>query len=291
MRPAIHRSSIPDSQIFTIKYLEHPHFDPIWHSHSEYQLFVPLEGTGTRFIGDSIKNFTKNELILIGSNLPHLWRSDDAYFEKNSTLKTRGIVIYLQESFLGEHLMTKDEMVQLRNFFKKSSRGLEFHGKVKTTVIEMMKELLQLTGLPALIHLLRILNILADTKSYSFISHNEYVEPFKKDEADRMNSVYEYILKNYRKKINLNELADLVCMTPTSFSRYFAAANNKGFSKFITELRIKHACKLLTETELSVASIADRTGFKTLSNFNKHFKDEMQKKPTDYKKEFLQMLS
>lgn len=290
MRAAIHKHSIPDSQIFTIKYLEDHYFDPIWHSHSEYQLFVPLEGTGTRFIGDSIKTFTPNELILTGSNLPHLWRSDDAYFEKNSILKIRGIVIYLQESFLGDHLMEKEEMVLLKNFFKKSSRGLEFHGKVKATVIEMMKELLVLNGLPAVIHLLRILHLLADTKSYNFISHNEYVEPFKKDEADRMNDVYEYILKNYRKKIHLNELADLVCMTPTSFSRYFAATNNKGFSKFITELRVKHACKLLTETELSVAAIADRTGFKTLSNFNKHFKEEMSKKPTDYKKEFLQIL-
>lgn len=290
MRAALHKSSIPDSQIFAVKYLEDHYFDRIWHSHSEYQLFVPLEGTGTRFIGDSIKTFTPNELILTGSNLPHLWRSDDAYFEKNSNLKIRGIVIYLQESFLGDHLMQKEEMMLLKNFFKKSSRGLEFHGKIKTTVIGMMKELLTLTGLPALIHLLKILNLLAETKSYSFISHNEYVEPFKKDEADRMNNVYEYILKNYRKKIHLNELADLVCMTPTSFSRYFAAANNKGFSKFISELRVKHACKLLTETELSVAAIADRTGFKTLSNFNKHFKDEMNMKPTDYKKEFLQIL-
>jgi AraC-like DNA-binding protein len=291
MKTAIHKHSIPDSQIFTVKYLEDHYFDPVWHSHSEYQLFVPLEGTGTRFIGDSIKNFTPNELILIGSNLPHLWRSDETYFEKSAPLKVSGIVIYLQESFLGEHLMAKDEMVQLRNFFKKSSRGLEFHGKVRITVIEMMKELLMLSGLPAFIHLLKILNALANTKEYSFISHNEYNDPFKKDEADRMSSVYEYILKNYRKKIHLNELADLVCMTPTSFSRYFAAANNKGFSKFITELRVKHACKLLTETDLSVAAIAERTGFKTLSNFNKHFRDEMNKKPTDYKKEFLQILS
>jgi transcriptional regulator GlxA family with amidase domain len=144
-----------------------------------------------------------------------------------------------------------------------------------------------LNGLAAFIQVLKILNLLAATREYHFISHNEYVEPFKKDETDRMSSVYEYILKNYRKKIHLNELADLVCMTPTSFSRYFTTATNKGFSKFITELRIKHACKLLTETDLSVSVISDRSGFKTLSNFNKQFKDVMLKRPMDYKKEFL----
>jgi AraC-like DNA-binding protein len=289
MKAAIHKSSIPDSQIFMIKYLEDQYFDPVWHSHSEYQLFVPLEGTGTRFIGDSIKTFHPNELILTGSNLPHLWRSDEAYFEKNSPLKIRGVVIYLQESLLGEHLMGKEELVQLKKLFKRSSRGLEFYGPVKPKVIQMMKELAEQAGLEAFIQLLKILNLLATTKEYHFISHNEYVDPFKKDETDRMSSVYEYILKNYRKKIHLTELAELVCMTPTSFSRYFTAANNKGFAKFISELRVKHACKLLTETDLSISVISERSGFKTLSNFNKQFKDEMKKKPSDYKKEFLNM--
>ncbi|NNU33259.1 helix-turn-helix transcriptional regulator [Mucilaginibacter sp. S1162] len=270
-----------------IKYLEDQYFDPVWHSHSEYQLFVPLEGTGTRFIGDSIKAFKPGELILTGANLPHLWRSDEAYFEKNSVLKIRGVVIYLQESLLGEHLMAKDEMVQLKKLFKRSSRGLEFYGNVKKQVITMMNELVQLTGLESFIHLLKILNLLSSTKEYHYISHNEYVDPFKENETDRMSNVYEYILKNYRKKIHLNELADMLCMTPSSFSRYFAAANNKGFARFITELRIKHACKLLTETDLSVAMISERSGFKTLSNFNKQFRDEMKKKPSDYRKEFL----
>jgi AraC-like DNA-binding protein len=287
MKAAIHKSAIPESQIFMIKYLEDQYFDPVWHSHSEYQLFVPLEGTGTRFIGDSIKSFDPNELILTGANLPHLWRSDEVYFEKNSMLKIRGIVIYLQESVLGEHLMGKEELVQLKKLFKRSSRGLEFYGDVKQKVIIMMKELVQLTGLEAFINLLGILNLLSSTKDYHYISHNEYLDPVKENETNRMSSVYEYILKNYRKKIHLNELADMLYMTPTSFSRYFTTANNKGFAKFISELRVKHACKLLIETDLSIATISERSGFKTLSNFNKQFKEEMKKRPSEYKKEFL----
>jgi AraC-type DNA-binding domain-containing proteins len=248
---------------------------------------VPLEGNGTRFIGDSIKSFGPNELILTGSNLPHLWRSDEAYFEKNSPLKISGIVIYLQESLLGEHLMKKEEMLQLNKLFKRSSRGLEFYGDVRQQVISMMKELLELKGLDSFIHLLKILNLLSATKEYHYISHNEYVDPFKENETDRMSRVYEYALKNYRKKIHQNELADLLCMTSTSFSRYFTTVNNKNFASFISELRIKHACKLLTETDLSIAIVAEKSGFKTLSNFNKQFKAEMNTKPSAYRQEFL----
>ena len=57
MKPAFHKSAIPASQIFVIRHLEEKHFDPVWHAHSEYQLFVVLQGTGTRFIGDSISSF------------------------------------------------------------------------------------------------------------------------------------------------------------------------------------------------------------------------------------------
>ncbi|HZG24710.1 MAG TPA: cupin domain-containing protein, partial [Chitinophagaceae bacterium] len=76
MKTVIHKSTIPDSNIFVVRDLKEKHFDPTWHSHSEFQLFVVLEGTGTRFIGDSIKRFHPGELILTGPHLPHLWRSD-----------------------------------------------------------------------------------------------------------------------------------------------------------------------------------------------------------------------
>ncbi|GAA4912306.1 AraC family transcriptional regulator [Mucilaginibacter defluvii] len=287
MKPAVHKSSIPDSQIFMIEYLDDKYFDPVWHSHFEYQLFVPLEGTGTRFIGDSIQSFVPNELILTGSNLPHLWRSDEAYFDKNSGLKVRGIVIYLQENLLGEHIMSKNELLQFNKLFERSAKGLIFFGRARDEVISRMHELLELKGLSAFICLLQIIEMLANTKDYKTISYVAYNEPIHKAEADRMGKVYEYILRNYRKKIHQNELADLLCMTPTSFSRYFARVSNKGFSQFVTELRVKHACQLLTETDLPVAEIAERSGFKTLSNFNKLFKDQMQKKPSEYKKEFM----
>ena len=97
MKSAFHKSTIPESRIFVIQHLREKHFDPVWHSHAEYQLFVNLEGTGTRFIGDNISSFKPGELTLMGANLPHLWRSDEGYFKKESHLKTNGIVIYFKE--------------------------------------------------------------------------------------------------------------------------------------------------------------------------------------------------
>jgi len=137
------------------------------------------------------------------------------------------------------------------------------------------------------IHLLHILEILAVTKEYHYISSKAYDEGIDQHETDRLNKVYEYAFKNFRKKVLLDDLAELLHMTPTSFSRYFAMKNNKPFSRFIAEIRIKHACKMLTETDESIAQICYDCGFNTLSNFNRQFKEIMLKKPMQYKKEFM----
>lgn len=270
-----------------IRELDEKHFDPIWHAHSEYQLFVVLEGTGTRFIGDSIKSFKPGELILTGPHLPHVWRNDEAYFQKDSPLKASGIVIYLNEYFLGEHFLDKEELVMLKKLFVKSMRGLEFYGEKKAEVIGLMKELTQCEGIASFILVLRILQLLSTTKEYHYISSRAYDNTFDQHETDRLNKVYEYVFQNFRRKIQVKDLADLLNMTPTSFSRYFTMKNNKSFSRFISEIRIKHACKMLTETDEPVSQICYACGFDTLSNFNKQFKDITQKKPTQYKNEFM----
>ncbi|HEY0110008.1 MAG TPA: AraC family ligand binding domain-containing protein, partial [Fibrella sp.] len=72
---------------FVVRDLIESHFDPNWHFHPHYQLFLVEEGTGTRFIGDSIRPFAPGDLVMIGPDLPHLWRSDQAYFLPDSGLQ------------------------------------------------------------------------------------------------------------------------------------------------------------------------------------------------------------
>ena len=288
MKPAVHKSVIPDSQIFSAKHLVEKHFDPVWHAHSEYQLFVVLEGTGTRFIGDSIRSFKAGELILTGPHLSHLWRSSEKFTDEALPSSVAGIVIYFDEHFLGETMLDKSELHRLKILLDKSRRGLEFFGDIRTKVTKLMKKLINIEGIHSLIHLLKIFDLLSNTKEYEYISSRNYTEfSFNEHESDRLNKVYKFVIKNYRNKIPLEKMAELLHMTPTSFSRYFSMMNNKTYSQFVSEVRIKHACELLTESNLSIAEICYECGFNTLSNFNKKFKDIMDKKPSEYKRAFL----
>ena len=286
MPHALRKSPIPESDTFVIKELQEPHFDPNWHFHQEYQLFVVLRGTGTRFIGDHIKSFRAGDMVFTGPNLPHLWRSDGMYFEKNPGASTHGIVVYFQEEFPGAELIQKKEATRLRHFLERSRRGLEIQGDTARHITQMMQSLLHQEGLQSIISLLQILNIMVHSHEVSEISSAGYINTLKDADTEIMNRIHTYIMDNYKRTISLPEVASLANMTPTSFSRYFKMHANKTFSELVSEVRIGHACRLLIEEKMNVSQVCYESGFQTLTNFNRQFKSLMNRTPSQYKSQY-----
>ncbi|MBC7400442.1 MAG: helix-turn-helix transcriptional regulator [Mucilaginibacter sp.] len=289
MKHIVPKSGIPDSKSFVIKEIHAPYFDPTFHMHPEFQLTYVIEGEGTRFVGDNVKSFTHGDMVLTSPNLPHVWRSDNSYFEKKSTLTTGVIVIYFHDHFLGETVHQKDEMESLSRLFKNAERGLEITGATKRAAIKMMLALLDLKGMGSIIQLLKILDLLASSNDCHIITHNHSVALNTEAETHRMNKVYEYVMNNFKNKISLAHVAAIANMTPTSFSRYFSSRVNKSFSDFLKEIRIEHACKLLKEEKMNIEVIGYECGFQTLSNFNKQFKMVIGKQPHHYRSEYLKV--
>lgn len=266
----------------TILDLRESFFDPNWHFHPHYQLFTVLEGTGTRFIGDSIQYFEAGDTVFLGPNLPHLWRSDKMYFENNSTLKTHGIVLYFTEDFLGSDFFEKSEMSVLNALLKNSSRGLVWSGKTKQHVIDRLLELRNIKGFKRILILLDLLHSLSQSKDYQFITNENYTNLHKLSETERMQKVYEYVSKNFKDTIKLSDIAEKVNMSEAAFCRYFKKRTNRSFVDFVNEIRIGNACKLLSQNALNVSGICFESGFNTISNFNFHFKKIVGKTPSEY---------
>ena len=245
-----------------------------------------LQGTGTRFVGDSIQSFQPGELVITGPHLPHLWRCEEVYFKGDDNRIAEGLVVYFGEDFPDAQWMSRDEMRAVQKLFVRSRRGLLFSEAESRKVMPLLMELPVMSGLSGLVHLLHVLDLLSASRGFSYLSSRTYEEEMVED-AGRMNLLYAYLLKNYRQKISLNDMADMLHMTPTSFSRFFSVKNGKPLMQFIAELRIRHACTLLTEEEMTVEQICYESGFNTLSNFNRKFREITGKKPLQYRKEFL----
>lgn len=286
MKNPVQKSRIPEGKAFIIKELIAPFFDINWHFHTEYQLFVVLKGSGTRFIGDHTKSFREGDMVLTGPNLPHLWKNDKAYHDSINGLQTHGIVIYFPDNFLNNSIFNLEEFEGIAKMLLLSERGIEVSGETNLKIKKMMQELLLLKGASSLIHLLNILNLMVDSPDCKLIADVGYINTNKESEKDRMGQVYEYVMQNFQGKVTLEEAAQISNLSVSAFSRYFKSRVNKPFTDFLTEVRISHACKLLHENELNISEISYECGFFTLSNFNKLFKERMKKTPNEYRKEF-----
>jgi len=286
MKAALQKSPISEDHAFEAKHLLAPHFDPNWHFHPEYQLFLVLNGTGTRFIGDHVTPFKKGDLVFTGPNLPHLWQSDHEYFMDNTELITEGIVIYFPENFLGKELLQKNEMYKVKQLLQLAHRGIEIYGETHQRASELMHRVLHVSDFDQILALLNLLNIISNSSEFRLLATEGYSNSMKETETDRMNRVYAYVMKNFREKIMLDDVAAIANMSPSAFSRYFKVHANKTFSDFLTEIRVGHSCKLLTNQTTNVSQVCYDSGFSTLSNFNRQFKAVTNYCPLEYRKKY-----
>ncbi|WP_339711538.1 AraC family transcriptional regulator [uncultured Kriegella sp.] len=279
--------TLTSKETFVFKDLVGPYFNPNWHFHPEFQISFIVKGKGTRFVGDHVHSFEEGDLVFTGPNLPHLWRSDDAYFEKDSKLTTRGLVIYFDHELLSESLLDREEFYNLNKLVENASRGMEFYGETRDEINGLFLQIADEKGFRRIIKLLEILDILASSEDYNLLSSPGYVNVFKGDDAEKMRMVYEYVMTNFKTKISLEEAALMLNMTTTSFCRYFKPRANKTFTRFVNEIRIGHARKLLLEDNFNISQISYECGFNALSNFNRQFKAITDMSPHEYRKLFL----
>lgn len=271
-------------EAITVLELRDKYFDPNWHFHPHYQIFTVLEGTGTRFIGDNIQSFETGDTVMIGPNLPHLWRSDKTYFENDSQEFSHGIVIYFSENFLGGDFFEKSEMQLIKKLFEHSLRGMSIENESRYMTIDMLKKIVIQKGFDRILTLLELLHMLSISNEWQYICSRGYVNLYKISETERMQKVYEFVLKNYKDQISLHEVAENVNMSISAFCRYFKKRSNKTFLDFVNEVRIGNACRLLSDEKYSIAEVAFESGYNSISHFNHQFKKIMGQSPSEYLK-------
>lgn len=278
--------TITSRQAFIFKELRSPYFNPNWHFHPEFQISYIIKGAGTRFIGDNVQTFKEGDLVLTPPNLPHLWRSEEPYFKRDSQLSTHAMVIYFDQDLMSPPLLDREEFYALKKLVQNASRGIEFYGSTPSQVYRLLQNIGPKKGFRRIINLLEILEVMANSAEYRLLSSPGYTNIFRTDDAEKMQLVYDYVMQRFTTKIELQDVADLLNMTTTSFCRYFKPRANKTFTRFVNEIRIGHARKLLLEDNFNISQISYECGFNTLSNFNRQFKAIAKMSPHEYRKLF-----
>lgn len=290
MKPHFHLVPRNSQYSYLSRHHKLPNFGTIWHYHPEIELHYIIRGDGVRFIGENISNFNTGELLLLGSNLPHMWRCSEKYFMGNSDVSAEAIVVHFLPDFAGAELLKKTETVSILSLYEKAKPGLEIYGDTKQEILSLMQKSVQNEGMSRLINILQMVNILSESKELTPINTGITYYRSNKTEIDRLNKIYKYAFENYRQDITLEDVSAVANLSVTSFCRYFKMMTKKTFNDFLIEIRISHARRLLIEQEhLTTESICFECGFNNRSNFFRHFKNVTGHSPVQYKQQYLEM--
>jgi len=284
MKPHLLKIPKEDEHSFSVRYDIVSFFYNKWHYHPEIELVYIIEATGRQFIGDSIHHFKNNDLILIGANLPHLWRCDEKFLVKGSRLKVEAIIIHFLPECFGPGFFKLPENSSLLSLFQKAQMGVRVKEETGISVGNLMRKLVTARNSERIILLLQILHTIAESQQTKTICSEGLTFQYSALEAERLNTIYQYILNNFSKEISLEQIAKVAHLTPNGFCRYFKSRIKKTFSRFLIEVRIGHACKLLAESDKPVADICYECGFNNFSNFNRHFKHIARRTPLNHRK-------
>jgi AraC-like DNA-binding protein/quercetin dioxygenase-like cupin family protein len=282
MKPHFHRVPLQSQNSFSIRHEQAPGFGTVWHYHPELELHYLVKGRGVRLIGDNISNFMDGELILLGENLPHVWR-----VEEGAATGVEVIVVHFLPDCLGGDFLNLPEAYLLPRLFERAKKGLVIHGIAKDRVVDLMQHIVKATNMERLILLLAMLNTLAETAEKSDITSGHAFYKSNDMETLRLNKIYEFTLAHYRDDITLQQVASIANLGVTSFCRYFKLMTRKTYNDFLVEIRISHACRLLIEDRLATEVICFECGFNNVSNFYRHFRKVTEMTPLEYKKRYL----
>ncbi len=259
------------------------YFKSPFHYHPEIELVYIKESYGKRVIGDNIEPFCAGDLILIGPNLPHVWFSDESFQQGISAIRARSIVMYFNKEIFGEGFYNLREADKINTLFKQAEKGIKILHKTKQQVIKILETIVHKTGFERVMGLLQILHLISVSEEIQFINKETYSGVIYNKDTDRLAEVFKYVNTAFGNDITLNDVAKKANLTPQSFCRLFKKRMNKHFMEYLNEVRISHACRYLMDTDLTISEIAYMSGFKTVSNFNKVFKENTGCCPTNYR--------
>ncbi len=287
MKPQLLKVSAGPASSFSVRQDRVPYVNNRWHYHAEIELIHFKEGNGTQFIGDNIKPFRSGDVLLVGADLPHYWSFYNNYFEAECVSSPDVRVAHFCENFWGRQFLDLPENQSLKLILEKAKRGIQVHGKTKEVVADLLEKMLTAGGSRKILLLIEALDTVANSEDIIVLSSLGFQQNLKEAENDRINCIYQYSLANYKRKIQMEEIAGVANMSPHSFCRYFKSKTRKTYSNFLIEVRVGIACKLLLENRLCIKQICYESGFHNFASFHKYFRMITQKTPLNYQREYI----
>ena len=269
-------------QLVNCYWVRSPEFGFHWHYHPEYEITYVCKGHGSRMVGDHVDYFTEGDFVLLGSNLPHTWISDDDFNRKNELMEV--IVLQFSPTLFSDQWTNTAEMQQINRALKASNRGLFFRLEENPWLDTSMKELVKLSGIHRLSKTIELLHNLGETEMLNRLTSRAYTPPTGKASEERIMKVCQHIHSYFSSEIKLTTLAEIAIMNPSALSRFFKKSTGQTISEYINDLRVGKACNLLVDKpDLNISQVCYESGFNSQTFFNRIFLRKKKMTPKQFR--------
>jgi len=247
----------------------------LWHFHPEFEL-VYIEGSGnTRYIGSHSGKWQQHDMVLIGSNIPHL------NFDYGIKDEYQKYVLQIRADFMDQSLAISPEMTAVVHLFEEAACGISFSEPVKYLVAKRITRLHNLPAFQQFIEVLEIFHILAQDERRILLHDRPYQNQYSSKEQEKLKAIYKFIDENYHRKIAIAEVALICGLSREAFCRYFKKMTKLTFTQFLNHYRVNISKRLFAQGK-NVTETCFACGFESLSYFNRVFKKVTGENPMTF---------
>lgn len=257
-----------------------------WHHHPEYELTLTMNSQGKRYIGDSVASYGADDLVLVPPNLPHTWASNRSIDDGESEV---AIVIWFDGAWVRRLADVCPEYNGLCDLLRRAACGLAFEDGAGTHMRAHLEHLLSdkpRVRLQAVLDVLDFLSALPAMPLASPSAFDARAGTPTGHEPDQINRVLALIETQFSRPLRLSTLAKASGLSERSLTRHFTQHLGESVGRYITRVRIGHACRMLTDTQTPISVIATRSGFSNAANFNRQFKASKSMTPVEFRQQF-----
>ncbi|NEM97710.1 AraC family transcriptional regulator [Pontibacter burrus] len=262
-----------------------PYFYDKLHQHPEVQLSCILEGEGKLIVGDYIGRFGPGDIFLLAQNVPHVFRSDDVYYQPEEGKQSHSIIVFFDLRAFGKEFWASEELQEVKGFFEHLNGCYRVLVEGRNEFIAQVQQLQYKNKLEKVVGSLHLVDVLMHKATLQRLNLADQMQNLSEREGKRMEQVLQFLVAESHRQLSLEEVASVANMSREAFCRFFKDRTRKTLVTFLNELRVSNACQALLHSDQTIASIAFTCGFSNLSHFNRVFIKTIGSTPREFRRQ------